>query len=104
MAVEITLHTVLKPGAEPEYDRVHAVIPAELAGALRAAGVLSWRIWRDGRHLFHLVRVHDPARMRQELRAHPANVSWQRRMADLLEVADDYDDGGQGLPLVWELP
>ena len=104
MAVEIALHTVLKPGAQARYDEVHAVIPEELDRALREAGVLGWRIWRDGQHLFHLVRVADPAHMRRTLRDHPANKVWQQRMAELLEVADDYDDDGRGLPMVWELP
>jgi L-rhamnose mutarotase len=104
MAVEVALHTLLKPGAEAEYDRVHAVVPDDLDQALREAGVLDWRIWRDGRHLFHLVRVQDPVRMRRVLRDHPANQSWQRRMAGLLAVADDYDDDGRGLPMVWGLP
>nr|WP_212553968.1 L-rhamnose mutarotase [Tsukamurella paurometabola] len=44
MSETITLHTRLKAGAEAEYDRVHAAIPADLDGALRAAGVRSWRI------------------------------------------------------------
>ena len=37
-------------------------------------------------------------------RDHPANTSWQARMAELLEVADDYGTGDNSLPLVWELP
>ena len=100
----IALHTRLKPGKESEYDAVHAVIPPELHRALRAAGVRTWRIWRDGRELFHLVEVEDYQRMRQELRDHPANVPWQARMAQLLEVEDDYSGTDSGLRLVWELP
>ncbi|MFU8855007.1 FCD domain-containing protein [Micromonospora sp. SL1-18] len=53
----IALHTRLKPGKEAEYDNVHAVIPPELDIALRAAGVHSWRIWRDAQDLLHLVDV-----------------------------------------------
>jgi L-rhamnose mutarotase len=98
------LHTVLKSGSEEEYDRVHAVIPTELDAALRAAGVRSWQIWRDGVHLFHLVECDDFAATRDFLRDHPANIPWQARMADLLEVADDYSSGDNSLPLVWELP
>lgn len=104
MAVEIALHTRLKPGAEAAYERIHAVIPEDLDAALREAGVLSWRIWRDGPDLFHLVRVEDPVRMRRHLRDHPANAVWQRRMAELLDVPDAYDDDATGLRLVWTLP
>ena len=100
----IALHTRLAPGKEEEYERVHAVIPAELDTALREAGVHSWRIWRDGRDLFHVVEVEDYQRMRAHLREHPANVPWQARMAQLLEVPDDYSGGDSGLRQVWELP
>jgi len=100
----IALHTRLKPGKETEYDTVHATIPPELDAALRTAGVREWRIWRDGRDLFHLVAVEDYRAMRAALRDHPANVPWQARMAELLEVEDDYSGEDSGLRLVWELP
>lgn len=100
----IALHTRLKPGKEGDYERVHAAIPEDLDAALRAAGVHTWRIWRSGRDLFHLVEVDDYRAMRAALRDHPANVPWQARMAELLEVEDDYSGDDSGLPLVWELP
>lgn len=100
----IALHTRLKAGKEQEYESVHAAIPPELDEALRAAGVRSWRIWRSGRDLFHLVEVDDYRRMRAALRDHPANIPWQARMSSLLEVADSYAGDDTGLPLVWELP
>ncbi|MFE0025349.1 L-rhamnose mutarotase [Amycolatopsis sp. NPDC059021] len=100
----VALHTRLKPGKEAEYERVHAEIPAELDTALREAGVRSWRIWRDGLDLFHLLEVDDYAAMRAALRDHPANVPWQARMAELLDVEDDYSGGDTGIGLVWELP
>ena len=100
----IALHTRLKPGKEIEYDTVHATIPADLDAALRAAGVHSWRIWRDGRDLFHVVLVEDYRAMRSALRDHPANVPWQARMAELLEIEDDYSGDDSGIGLVWELP
>jgi L-rhamnose mutarotase len=100
----IALHTRLKAGREAEYDRVHAVIPTELDAALRAAGVRRWEIWRDGRELFHLVEVEDYQAMRGQLSAHPANVAWQARMAELLEIEDDYSGKDLGIGKVWELP
>lgn len=100
----IALHTRLKPGEEAAYDAAHAVIPDDLDAALRAAGVQSWRIWRDGRELFHVVEVDDYQKMRHELRDHPANVPWQAKMAELLEVEDDYSGDDMGLQLVWGLP
>lgn len=100
----IALHTRLAPGMEEEYERVHAVIPTDLDAALREAGVHAWRIWRDGRDLFHVVEVEDYQRMRHFLSDHPANVPWQARMAALLEVEDDYSGDDSGIGLVWELP
>jgi L-rhamnose mutarotase len=100
----IALHTRLKPGREEAYEQVHAVIPPELDAAMREAGVASWRIWRDGRDLFHVVECDDYRAMRDHLREHPANVPWQARIAELLEVADDYSGADSGLRLVWELP
>lgn len=100
----IALHTRLLAGREADYDRIHATIPAELDGALREAGVRSWRIWRSGRDLFHLVEVDDYRAMRAYLAEHPANVPWQARMAELLEVSDDYSGAEPDVRLVWELP
>ncbi|ONI91064.1 hypothetical protein ALI22I_09765 [Saccharothrix sp. ALI-22-I] len=100
----IALHTRLKPGREQDYERAHAVIPVELDAALREAGVRSWRIWRDGLDLFHVVEVDDYRRMRRMLADHPANVPWQARMAELLDVPDDYSGDDSGLHKVWELP
>lgn len=99
----IALHTRLKPGSEEDYDRVHASIPPELEVAMRDAGVYQWRIWRDGQDLFHIVEVEDYQAMRHTLRDHPANVPWQERMAEFLEVADDYSGNDHGISLVWSL-
>lgn len=97
------LHTVLRAGKESDYDQIHAVIPAQLEVSLRAAGVHNWRIWRDGRDLFHLVDCDDYQRMREALRDDPVNIAWQERMAELLEVEDDYSGGDDGLTQVWAL-
>jgi L-rhamnose mutarotase len=100
----VALHTRLKPGKESAYESTHATIPPELDTAMREAGLQSWRIWRDGLDLFHVVEVDDYAAMRDALRDHPANITWQARMAELLEVEDDYSGKDSGLSQVWELP
>jgi L-rhamnose mutarotase len=104
MPETIVLHTRLKAGAAEAYADAHDAIPAELVAALKGAGVVNWRIWRSGRELIHLVEVEDYKRMRRELAQHRANVPWQARMAELLEVQDDYSGQDSGIPLVWELP
>ena len=100
----IALHTRLKPGREAEYDAVHATIPADLDAAMREAGVASWRIWRSGLNLFHVVEAQDYTAMRRFLAAHPANIPWQARMAEPLDVQDDYSGTDRGISQVWELP
>ncbi|MDT7723894.1 MAG: L-rhamnose mutarotase [Actinomycetota bacterium] len=104
MTQRVALHTRLKPGKESAYESTHATIPPELDTAMREAGLQSWRIWRDGLDLFHVVEVDDYAAMRDALRDHPANITWQARMAELLEVEDDYSGKDSGLSQVWELP
>ncbi|MDT0347410.1 L-rhamnose mutarotase [Streptomyces litchfieldiae] len=103
MTQRIAVHTRLKAGREAEYDRVHADIPPELAERLRAAGVVNWRIWRSGRDLFHEIEVEDYRTMRRALADDPVNLAWQARMAELLEIEDDYTGEDDGLPLVWSL-
>ncbi|MCS6711738.1 L-rhamnose mutarotase [Brachybacterium sp. EF45031] len=100
----IALHTRAAAGREGDYDREHARIPDDLDAALRRAGVHSWRIWRDGQDLFHLVEVDDYAAMREQLRTDPANVAWQQHINQFLEVVDSYDGDDTGLDLVWQLP
>lgn len=100
----IALHTKVTRGKEDEYKAAHAAMPTELAGALREAGVHSWRIWRDGQDLFHVVECDDYQQMRAFLRDHPANLPWQERMSTLLDVEDDYSGDDSGIEQVWELP
>jgi L-rhamnose mutarotase len=98
---EIALHTRLTAGSVDTYQRVHAVIPVELDRALRAAGVASWKIWRDDLDLFHLVEVEDFDRMNELLAVDPADIEWQQRINALLEAASP---GPGPLDSVWHLP
>lgn len=100
---QIALHTVLAPGREHDYEAVHDTIPAAVAAALAEHGVRDWRIWRDGRHLFHLVEVDDYQAMRHAMRDHPANVRWQDVVGPMHEAADDYSGADEGVPLLWSL-
>jgi L-rhamnose mutarotase len=101
--VEIALHTVLKAGREADYDAVHAEIPAAVAEKLRASGVRDWRIWRDGRHVFHLVDVEDYAVMRAALRDDPDNLAWQATVGPFFDQADSYAGDDSGLRRLWTL-
>ena len=100
----VALHTRLKEGRIDEYEAVHAVVPPELDTALRLAGVKSWRIWRDGRDLFHWVEVEDYTAMKSSLAGSAADRRWQAQVSELLEAQESYTDAPNGLALVWELP
>jgi L-rhamnose mutarotase len=99
----VALHTVLRPGHEEAYDTLHRTIPDDVVLALREHGVSDWRIWRDGRHVFHLVEVADYQAMRVGLRDHPANVAWQAAVAPLFDLPDTYAGDDTGLGAVWSL-
>lgn len=81
--------TRLAPGRERDYEFFHRAIPADLDRAMRAAGVLGWRIYRDGSTLTHVVEACDRARMRAALDSDPVNRAWQEQVAPFLAAAQD---------------
>ncbi|WP_336697204.1 L-rhamnose mutarotase [Curtobacterium sp. USHLN213] len=99
----ILTRTRLRAGSEAAYERVHTSVPPALAARLRAAGVQDWTIWRDGQDLVHLVEVEDYRAMRKALADDPVNAEWQAVVNPLLEAADDYSGGDDGIPRVWSL-
>jgi L-rhamnose mutarotase len=103
--MRVALHTKVRADRIAEYEAAHREVPEELTAAIRAAGATSWTIWRSGTDLFHLLDCTDYARLLAALEGLPANIAWQARMAELLDVVHDYSaDGAEaGLPLVWEL-
>ncbi|MEU1404911.1 L-rhamnose mutarotase [Streptomyces sp. NPDC005728] len=104
--MRVALHTRVRADRIADYEAAHREVPKELTDAIRAAGVTSWTIWRSGTDLFHLLECEDYGRLLAALEQLPVNVSWQARMAELLDVVHDYTQGGAdaGLPVVWELP
>ncbi|KOV64671.1 L-rhamnose mutarotase [Streptomyces sp. MMG1121] len=104
--MRVALHTRVRADRIAEYEAAHREVPKELTDAIRAAGATSWTIWRSGTDLFHLLECADYARLLAALERLPVNVTWQARMAELLDVAHDYSPSGAdaGLPVVWELP
>ncbi|MDH6580425.1 L-rhamnose mutarotase [Kitasatospora sp. MAP5-34] len=103
--MRIALHTRVRPDRIEEYEAAHRAVPAELAIAIRAAGVSSWTIWRSGTELFHLLDCEDYGRLLAQLEQLSVNIAWQARMGDLLDVVHDYSAEGAsaGLPVVWNL-
>lgn len=103
--MRVALHTTVRADRIAAYEAAHREVPEELTAAIRAAGVTSWTIWRSGTDLFHLLDCADYAKLLAELEELPANIAWQARMAELLDVVHDYsaDGAAAGLPVVWEL-
>ena len=99
----IALHTVLRAGRERAYDDIHRTIPGDVAVALRTHGVRNWRIWRDGRDVFHLVEVDDYAAMRVALRDLPANIRWQAAVSPFFDRPDDYAGNDPVAGRLWSL-
>ena len=97
----IALHTRLRPGAEAEYDRVHAVVPDPLDREIRASGVTAWHIWRDGLDLFHAIEVVDFSAMEEHMSGLPVSAEWSRLVHPLLDL--EASRSGP-LRLVWRLP
>ncbi|QKW17739.1 L-rhamnose mutarotase [Kitasatospora sp. NA04385] len=94
--------TRLRPGLEARYETVHARIPEPVFEALRACGVVSWRIWRDGRSLFHCIeteRGYD-AMVERIVALGPIDPEWDATIAALLEQDEEAD---ALLPAVWTM-
>ncbi|MFE7130068.1 L-rhamnose mutarotase [Streptomyces sp. NPDC057638] len=103
--MRVALHTTVRADRVEAYEEAHRHVPEELTGAIRAAGVTSWTIWRSGTDLFHLLECDDYAGLLAALEPLPVNIAWQARMADLLDTVHDYSADGASapLPVVWEL-
>jgi L-rhamnose mutarotase len=94
--------TALAPGLVNAYEEFHRAIPADLDAAMRAAGVLEWRIYRNGTTLTHRVVATNRRRMSRILDLDRVNESWQRQVAPYLATVPEPvapDDPGL---LVWD--
>lgn len=94
--------TRLAPGRELDYERFHRAIPADLDRAMRHAGVLGWRIYRDGTTLTHVVEACDRMRMQALLDADPTNRAWQTQVAPYLAPEPAADVPATRGMLIWD--
>jgi L-rhamnose mutarotase len=101
--------TYLAPGRERDYEHFHRAIPADLDRVMRDAGVLDWRIYRNGTTLTHVVEACDRARMEARLSADPTNRAWQREVAPFLAPTTGVEAAAASPPtavrgeLIWDL-
>lgn len=86
--------TTVRPGRADEYARVHARIPEPAAAQLRAHGIITWTIWRDGDRLVHVIVSRAPyAEIIASLRSQPAvDAAWNERIGELLSAEAGADE------------
>ncbi|QGZ52472.1 L-rhamnose mutarotase [Streptomyces sp. QHH-9511] len=103
--MKVPPHTKVRADRIEEYDAAHRQVPEELTAAIRAAGVSEWTIRRGGTDLFHVLEVLDYQAMIAALERRPADIAWQARTAEPLDVVHDYSAQGAeaSLPAVREL-
>ncbi len=94
--------TQLRPGLGQAYEHFHRAIPSEVATALKAAGVIEWRIYRNKTTLTHEVVAADRDRMSEILDADPVNERWQRQVAPYLSVEPATELPAERGILIWD--
>jgi L-rhamnose mutarotase len=94
----------LKAGNEAEYQRRHNEIWPELAAALRAAGIVEYKIFLEphSRQLF-AVQKRLPGHTTSALPQLPIMRKWWDYMADLMEVNEDNSPVERELREVFDL-
>lgn len=97
----VTLHTRLKEGTEEHYEKMHRRVRDELAATMVAGGTREWRIWRDGRDLFHWVLVDDWHALLEHLANDPVDQAWQMEVGQILDL--NLPPGSDGMHHVWDL-
>lgn len=85
----VGLHTRLRPGAEEEYDRLHARVWPEVLDGMRRLGISRYRIFRDGVDLFHYIECEDYVAAMHALANDPTDQRWQATVAPLMDVPKD---------------
>lgn len=82
----------LRPGAEGEYDRLHAAVWPEVRAALSRAGIRNYSIFRHGLRLFSYFELPDGAPLETVtgiLLADSACVRWEALIKPLQEAGAD---------------
>jgi L-rhamnose mutarotase len=103
--MRVALHSVVRDGAERDYERAHERIPAALAARFGELGIHDWTVWRSGRDLFHLVECDDFGAAMRALEDDPANIAWQEDIGRYVDHFVLTGDAPEGMPIaqVWRL-
>jgi L-rhamnose mutarotase len=101
--VRIALHSIIREGAETDYEKTHEAVPQGLMDSFDRFGISSWTIWRSGRDLFHVVVADDYDAADALLADDPANAEWQAMIGPFVDRFVGGQDGGGGpLRQVWD--
>lgn len=87
----VVKRTRLRAGAETAYEKFHREVPAEVDAALRYAGVRSWRIFRSGGDLIHIIETESREVMRDRLAGVASIEQWNASAREFLEPLDAVD-------------
>lgn len=90
----------LRPGAEAEYDRLHAAVWPEVLASITRTGIRNYTIFRYGRQLFSYFEVPDNSDIEGVTRillADPACARWE----DLIRPLQEPCANGPG-SMQWE--
>ena len=99
--MRVAIHTRLREDGIEGYQAAHDDIPAEIVDLLKAGGVRSWTIWRNGVDLFHLVECEDWDALGEFMATKEADQAWQARVGRFRDFS--LVGGDQPMSLVFEL-
>ena len=97
----------LFPGTEAEYDRIHAEIWPELAGAIADVGYRNYSLFRRGTHVICYCECHPDVVTVSSLMAERHQTltdRWNVAMEPFIERMTGDDGELLDYPLCWHLP
>ena len=103
--IRVALYARLKPGAGPEYKRLHDLVPTDypdLAAAIRDAGIDREVVFTSDSTLFVYAEVSD-AGAYPRLFAQPVHDKWAELLAPLMEERPNGLPDVRIMDNIWEL-
>lgn len=95
----------LLPGVDDEYDRRHAELSPRVIGAMRAAGIDDFRLFRRDRLVIAVGSASRPVgEVFSALDRDPANREWSASIRRLMSRATDENGSLVFADEIWRLP
>ncbi|WP_051344234.1 L-rhamnose mutarotase [Alicyclobacillus herbarius] len=93
----------IREGTQDEYVRRHKAVYEDLLQTFQDLGIKTYSIFMDGHTLYAYMEVADFDAVMKALDEDPANIRWQKYMADIL-IADADGKTMELLPEVLPFP